>query len=148
LPIKIGFERMALRWIFDRQVQNPLPDDMEAEFTRLETELSAYRTANFGNAEETATQPAPECDRWDERVLCLARWTELLPTDGTHVEVVQSATSAADPFSVDEVTALRELQAATVDSTLQDIELKKKAASGMKKEVTADIRINVDGPRE
>jgi hypothetical protein len=71
-----------------------------------------------------------------------------LPTDGTHVEVVQSATSAADPFSVDEVTALRELQAATVDSTLQDIELKKKAASGMKKEVTADIRINVDGPRE
>lgn len=148
LPIKIGFERTALRWIFDRQVQNPLPADMEAEFTRLENELSEYRTANFGHAEETPTQPGPDCDVWDEKVLCLARWTEVLPTDGTHVEVVQSATSAADPFSVDEITGLRELQSAAAESTRQDIELKKKAASAMKKEVSADIRINVDGPVE
>jgi hypothetical protein len=136
---------MALRWILDRQVQTPLAAEVEAAITAFENDLTAYRTASFGHAEEVPTQPGSECDKWAEKVLCLAQWTELLPTDGTHMEVVHSATSAADQFSRDEVADLRALQNASSDSRLQDIELKKKAAAAMKKEVAAEITIAVDG---
>ena len=68
-----------------------------------------------------------------------------MPTDGTHLEVVQSATAAADQYSRDEVEAVRLLQKATTDSALQDIELKKKALGGMKKEVDTGITITVEG---
>jgi hypothetical protein len=146
VPVKIGFERMALRWIFGKQVQTPLGADVEAAFTRFEEELVTYRKRYFGDERETGIESrVGDCDAWSEKYLCLAQWTDVLPTDGTHLEVVQSVTSAADRFTRDEVEALSAIRKATSDSVLQDIDLKKKAALAMKKEVGAEINIAVDG---
>jgi hypothetical protein len=144
VPVKIGFERMALRWIFGKQVQTPLSAAIEAAFTKLEAELKSYRQTNFGDERETGLDTGTaDCATWNEKFLCLARWTDVLPTDGTHLEVVQSATSAADQYSRAEVEALRAAQRTAMDSALQDIELKKKGVAGIKKEIGADVHIVV-----
>jgi len=122
VPVRIGFERQALRWIFGRVVDTPLDDAMEAAFDQFEADLRQYRLDSFGDEREAPTGPAGD-DQIVERFLRLARWNELLPTDGTHVEVVQSMTTAADQTSQAETATSAAWQAALLAEKQRGVEL-------------------------
>ncbi len=71
----------------------------------------------------------------------MAEWTELMPTDGTHVEVVQGITTAADEITKAEIDAAQELRAAQVDSEEETVSLKKKAVDQMSEPAAIRVRV-------
>ncbi|NKE72896.1 hypothetical protein [Candidatus Manganitrophus noduliformans] len=153
LPIKMGkiggtsVERIALRWIFDKVTNGNLIDpNKEKTFTNIETELANYRKSYFGDDQETniVSSTGEECPELKEKYTCLAHWTELMPTDGTHIEVIQSMTSAADQFSKNEVDDANALRNAMIESERQDVELKKKALTQVTQPANVEVRINTD----
>jgi hypothetical protein len=105
LPVRPGMEAFALAAAAEISGQ-PLDGATATAFLK---DLTSYRTKNFGDANEVPTQPNPDgsCPAVTDKFLCLASWTELLPTDGTHLEVLQAATAADDDLS-DQVLAIRE----------------------------------------
>jgi hypothetical protein len=88
-------------------------------------DLQNYRTRWFGDPLETAVQPAPQggtCPEALDKFRCLASWTEILPTDGTHLEVVQASTSADDIISDQQLAdlhALREAESSGIKNLSQ-----------------------------
>lgn len=98
LPIRPGAEQLALRWIFGLKNGQPTTPVLEKTINDIIADLSAYRTANFGDATEVpiATVADQPCPVRPEKFLCLGQWEEFLPTDGTHLEVLQSTSFAAD----------------------------------------------------
>jgi len=123
IPVRIGFERQALRWICGGVVDTPLEPATEAAFDRLINDLRRFRIDSFGDAYEAPIEPIAGKDQLTERFLCLARWSERIPTDGTHVEVVQSSTDAADAYSRSEIQAATQWQAALLAEKQREIEL-------------------------
>jgi hypothetical protein len=105
LPVRPGMEALALTAAADISGQ---PLDSKQVATVLQ-DLTTYRTQNFGDPDEIPTQPNPDgtCPAVTHKFLCLASWAELLPTDGTHLEVLQAATAADDDLS-DQILAIRE----------------------------------------
>lgn len=146
LPIKLGFEQQALRWIFGQATTTPLSPEYEVTFARLQKELSDYRRLNFGDERETVIQPDGTSPRFEEKSLFLGQWTELLPTDGTHVEVVQAITSAADTLTQGELADATKLRAAQIAGEERDNALKQKAMTEAKKPMDAQVRINAGNP--
>jgi hypothetical protein len=115
LPIRIGFERPALRWIHGKVVTGPLDVASERAFDRVEGELSDFREHNFGSSTETSILDAVVdggCPVFEERFICMGTWEEQLPTDGTHIEVVQSKTTALDSVLAGELADAHELRQA------------------------------------
>jgi hypothetical protein len=109
VPINIGYERIALRWIYGRVIASKLSAPVEEAFDTIVNDLEAYRSEWFG-VEETGIDVDDVCPEYEEKTVCLARWSELLPTDGTHLEIVQSATSAVDDYTkqdLDDTAAFR-----------------------------------------
>jgi hypothetical protein len=151
VPVRIGFERQALRWIYGKTVDTPFDEATETAFDRLQADLATYRLASFGDEHE-APHGAPG-DAVAEQVLTMATWTERLPTDGTHVEVVQSMSSAADDLS--RAVAAHEVELAAedvglrhelVESAHEDTDLKRRAAELIKGEVDVNVAVaTMDG---
>lgn len=135
VPVRPGFERQALRWIFGKTVDTPLDPEKEAAFDRLEADLRQYRLQTFGHEEETP--PAGPDGTVQEKVLPLATWTEKLPTDGTHIEVVQSMTTAADPFSRAEMRVARRMQSAVLAEKQREVALLAEQVEAAKQEAAA-----------
>ncbi len=71
-----------------------------------------------------------------------------MPTDGTHLEVVQSMTSAADSYSLNDDDAATKLRAALLDNQLQEVELKKKALTLMTGDAKVEVNLGGDGGAE
>jgi hypothetical protein len=105
LPVKPGMEDVALRAIA-AITGTPITT---AQAEALIAQLEAYREANFGDPNEAPTAPGEEggCPAMRNEFICLATWQELLPTDGTHLEVLQASTSADDDLT-DQALAVRE----------------------------------------
>lgn len=120
IPVRVGFERQALRWIFGKTADTPLDAETEAAFDRLEADLRQYRLDTFGHENEA---PESGTGAVREKVLTLGTWTEKLPTDGTHIEVVQSMSTAADPFSRAEMRAANRMQTALLDEKQREVAL-------------------------
>ena len=93
LPVRVGMERLALRWIHGRTIQK-LDAAVESRFDDIEADLKKYRKDRFG-AELEMMPPAAD-GTYQEKYESLATWTDFMPTDGTHLEIVQGMTSAAD----------------------------------------------------
>ena len=125
LPARPGFEQLALRWIIAKVRDQTLDAQTEAAIARVVDDLNAFRTASFGDAGEgpaTAANGAVS-----QKSLVLGHWEEVLPTDGTHVEIVQSMTSAADADGQERLRVAAQLLATQLTAEQQDVELKKKA---------------------
>ncbi len=146
LPIKLGFEQPALRWIFGQSTTTPLSADYEATFARLQKELSDYRRTNFGDDRETVIQTDGTGATFVEKTVSLGQWTELLPTDGTHVEVVQAMTSAVDTLVQGEIADAQKLRTERITSEQRDNALKQKALTDAKKPIDAQVTINAGYP--
>ena len=86
--------------------------------------------------------PKQECPEYVEKYVCLSKWRELLPTDGTHIEVVQSSTSACDHITHSEIEDANKLRKLVIASEEQDIQIKKRALVQIRK--TADVQIRID----
>ncbi|HET7463065.1 MAG TPA: hypothetical protein VFJ82_17565 [Longimicrobium sp.] len=141
LPIRPGFEQQALRFIVGN-TQQTLDEQSEAAIQALVTQVNDYRVANFGDAQETVVTPPSGggCPQHTEKVLCLGTWSDTIPTDGTHLEVVQASTHAADGMSRDQLDdghAMRQAETADVNST----RLLKDAATANVK--TGKLSVNV-----
>jgi hypothetical protein len=140
VPIRPGFERIALRWMVAKVLGVPLDSETEQAIVRIDSELSDFRTGTFGDPLET---PIGSGDTVEEKFLTLGRWSELLPTDGTHLEVVQGITSALDDYGSAETEASRKARALSASNEEQDIELKKRAISqiGAKGQLNVNVEI-------
>ena len=147
VPVKVGMEREALRWIVGKTVVQQADDAAEQEFDRLARELRDYRREHFGHASETKiTQPRREgaCPELKEKYICLAHWEDDMPTDGVHVEVVLGATSAMDPDTEIEVKAANELREAEIKARKAETKLIEKT-TGALGQPNVDIRIHTNG---
>jgi hypothetical protein len=100
LPVRIGYEQTALRWIYGHTTETASAA-IESAIKTLVNDIREYRTAFLGGVAEVAIGQADgsECPAVDHPFQCLGTWNELLPTDGTHIEVVQGSTTAMDEVS-------------------------------------------------
>lgn len=151
LPVKPGFERLALRWIIGKVLGQTLDQATEEAFATVSTQLGEFREQSFGDAAEIPIDE--DSAEIEEKYLTLAHWTELLPTDGTHVEVVQGMTSAVDSHSASEIQSERQLRNARLVNEEQDVELKKRAVaqipqSAKDKLVSYNIAIGTEEPED
>jgi hypothetical protein len=147
LPIQPGAETAALRWIYDK-TRAEGRNGTERLIAQVVGELDDYRTVSFGETNEIVVgEPAAdgECPPITERYLCLGRWKETLPTDGTHIEVLQATTSAADDYSqaaLEDAGKLREERIKQVES---ENALRDKAATDFGTvKTTIDIDVGQD----
>lgn len=139
VPVRPGFERLALRWMVGKVLGVPLDDELEQAIVRVDGEFRQFRTESFGDPLETKVGTG---DALEEKFLTLGRWPEMLPTDGTHLEVVQGITSAIDAYALEEIDATRKQRALAASNEEQDIELKKRALNQIG--AKGQLNVNVD----
>jgi hypothetical protein len=143
LPVKVGMERLALRWIFGKSLAVPLAPEVESRFDTLIKDLSKFRLDVLGAVDEV-TELTNECQEAPEKYRCLATWDELMPTDGTHVEVVQGITTAADVITDQEIADAAGLREAVLESKKRAAKLKDKAYDQMTEPATIKVRVDTD----
>jgi hypothetical protein len=144
LPVKVGMEQLALRWIFGKTVAFPLVKGIEDRFTALITELRKFRRDVLGAVDEVVDL-AKECQEAPEKFRCLATWTELMPTDGTHMEVVQGATNAADDITGQEIADAAGLRKALLESERWSAKLKDQAHQKMSEPAKIEVQVGAGG---
>lgn len=148
LPVRPGFEEVALRWIYLRSRSGQGPACVDELLNKVTTDLRDWRVENLGGPEEVTVTPVlgQACPDVVQKFVCLGTWVDSLPTDGVHVEVTQSPTTAADEAmaalsqaGLDRATALAASAAAGGDlrAALADVDL-----SG------TDVHVHVDEPRD
>ncbi|MGW1675187.1 hypothetical protein [Streptomyces sp. NPDC002324] len=159
LPIRVGMELVALRWIFGKKIDGALDPAVEASFDGLLEDLAAYRTESFGDAQEIAlaegVEPsaagggpgAESCRSVREVAPCIGRWTELMPTDGTHVEVIQGYSTAADTTTAREAGDAAALRKARLQDLGAETALKHSAGEHLKEPTEVTIRIGTPSER-
>jgi hypothetical protein len=144
LPVRLGMEKVALRWIFAKAGAHLVHPAVERRFDEIVEDLRAFRTEFLGAPEEVVELDEP-CQSAAELFKCLAEWTEVLPTDGTHVEVVQGATSAADTATAAEIESAADMRDAQLVSEKRTDELKERARDQMTEPARIRVRVDTDG---
>lgn len=152
LPIRPGFEEQALSMIIDRRVFTPVQDPVKAAAIRkILLDLNSSRTTHFGGVDEIQIAPGARCPQVTRPYICLGRWDELLPTDGTHLEVVQAKTTALDDVSDQSVTDAHQLMAARIGSQQSEGELTTTVKDKVSAAATGpdvDVHIGIGTKRE
>lgn len=143
VPVKVGMETLALRWIFLQKL-TPGKTPFENGLRTLQLQIEEFRKRYLGDVDETHITDVNGVQVAEEKFIPLAKWTELLPTDGTHLEVVQGATTALDVMSEGEAKALTDLRAAQLLSHKEDTELKRAAVAQITEPATVKISITTD----
>lgn len=121
LPVRSGFEGIALQWILTRSVRGTMPASIQHFTEKVVREMEQWRISHLGGSDELVVTPASgqACPNVTHRHVCLGTWTEDLPSDGLHIEVTQSPTSGADLDTQNRVeaeTARIEAMAAALQS--------------------------------
>jgi hypothetical protein len=140
LPVRVGMEQLALRWIYGKALAVPLQQQVEKRFQGVIDELKKFRMDILGSADELAEITDP-CQDVPEKYRCVARWNELLPTDGTHVEVIQGVTSAADPVTSQEISDATTLRETILETEKRSAKLKDKAYDQMSEPATIHVHV-------
>ncbi|MCX4564657.1 hypothetical protein OHA02_52215 [Streptomyces phaeochromogenes] len=159
LPIRVGMELVALRWIFGKKIDGALDPAVEASFDDLLEDLAAYRTESFGDSQEIALtnggEPSTEygepgtdsCPSIRDIAPCIGRWTELMPTDGTHVEVIQGSSTAADSTTARKADDDAALRKARLKDLTAETALKHNAGEHITEPTDVTIRIGMPSER-
>jgi len=140
LPVKVGMESLALRWIFGKTLAVPLSREVESRFDALVDDLRTFRSDVLGAIDEVA-ELTEECQEAPEKYRCLATWNELMPTDGTHIEVIQGVTNAADAITGQEIADAAGLREALLEGEKQSAKLKDKAYDQMTQPATIKVHV-------
>jgi len=117
LPVRPGNERAALRLVLGGRL-GPLTVDQEAVITALIEELDAYRTEHYGTPRGGPV--TGDDGNAVEHIDTLLTWDDVMPTDGTHVESVLSASSSLDAASSRALTDEEALRQTGVDARNAD----------------------------
>lgn len=97
LPVRPGYEREALAWLVERRLFTSGGGAVTGAVDDFIKQLEEYRSKNFGGTEEVEIgKPNGNCPSLQTPFICLGTWEETLPTDGTHLEVLQANTTAMD----------------------------------------------------
>ena len=98
LPVRPGYEDIAMLWIFTRSTTAQPPASIKNFTQKILKEMDDWRSTQLGGAEEVIVTPVSgqTCPNVEQRYVCLGTWTEDLPTDGVHIEVTQAPTTGAD----------------------------------------------------
>lgn len=116
LPIRPGFERQALNLILDRRVFTNTHDPRKTEaIDRVMTDLEKTRSTYFGGLDEIEISDSTPCPDVTRPSVCLAHWTDHLPTDSTHLEVVQAKTTAVDDVSETSIQDAHSMMTARIE---------------------------------
>jgi len=140
LPVRAGMERAALRWIFGKAVARPLAPPVEKRFDQIIADLRTFRGDTIGEPDELP-ELKTTCQHTETKVYCLADWDELMPTDGTHLEVIQGLSNAADTVTRQEIADAGLMRKALLRSEEQSARLKEKAYDQMTQ--PADIEVQI-----
>jgi hypothetical protein len=143
LPITPGAETAALRWIYERRISGPASSSAERLISKIVKELSNHRRANFGTDQELQVTSGTDCPSVSEKYVCLGRWEETLPTDGTHLEVLQATSSAADDYSREELADADALRHEQIERVKRENALRQKAETQGMGELSTEIDVNV-----
>ncbi|GLR83775.1 hypothetical protein [Bradyrhizobium iriomotense] len=128
LPVRVGSEAEAIKAIYQVSQGNAPNAALAKYIDDVTGQLNQYRQTSFGSATEVVITPSStegECPTTSQPFVCMGSWEETVPTDGTHIEVLQSTTIAADDDSrqrLDDATALRaqEIERQKVDNALRN----------------------------
>jgi len=113
LPVSVGAEDSALKWLYGTRLTDKAREGVVKD-------IQEYRTKHFGK-EELQTHDEKCGPRIDARSIHLGSWPELLPTDGTHIEILRGSTTAAGAWELDERDAA-ESRALSVNKLLASAE--------------------------
>ncbi|MBT2515802.1 hypothetical protein [Arthrobacter sp. ISL-30] len=130
LPMRPGREAEALAFIYTGGNPAALTSELEQAITKTVTMLEEHRLKHFGSTTGGPVTSDDDCPQLSEKVTCLGTWEELLPTDGTHVEVTVSPTNAADDLSRAEMHDAATRRAADLQQTEAVTTQIKQAAKG------------------
>jgi hypothetical protein len=143
LPVRVGSEVQALRWIY--QISSSGANAvLNAHIKDIVVQLRDYRRQTFGSETEIVVTPTDgPCPSVSQHSLCMGSWEETLPTDGTHIEVLQSTTLAADDDSQQRMEDAADLRAEEIERQKRDNELRSTVNSAGPTTVNADIEIKL-----
>lgn len=152
LPIRPGFEQQALNLVLDLRVFSTTLDPVKAAaINNVLTDLGKARNTYFGGIDEVQLVPGTPCPEARRPYVCLAHWDELLPTDGTHLEVVQAKTTALDDTSDQSVADAHQLMTARIGSQQSEGDLTTTVKDKVSAATTApdvDVHIGIGTKRE
>ena len=121
LPIKPMMEQMAIELLAPLVQLWPNTTVEEAAAAQLLQDFSNYRQQTFGDPLETLIDSSGSgCPTVSDPAVCLGSWIELMPTEGTHLEVVQASTAADDDLNeaqLRDAAAMRKAQLQGVQAT-------------------------------
>jgi hypothetical protein len=145
LPIRPNAEELALKWIFAVTQSGVPPQQLATLINDLVSDFTDYRHRYFGDPVETPIVPSPghDCPEAPEKYICLSEWHDLLPTDGTHLEVLQATTMAADDESLARAKDADDLRKAQVARINAENALRKAALDGGLGAPSTSINLNV-----
>lgn len=146
IPVRPDAEAVALRWLLARVPIGTAPKAVEDLIDVLVTQTRAYRLNNFGNEHEVAVDGGTivdGCPTMNSVVRCLGSWEEVIPTDGTHLEVLQATTSAADDQRAAKLVSQNELLAQRAALVAKDVGIK--AQVDRMVGLTSHVEIRVSG---
>jgi hypothetical protein len=144
LPVRPGYEDTALRWIFLQSRTQAGPGSIENLIASVDKQIADWRQANLGGPEEISVVPVTGqvCPDVIQKYICLGTWKDYLPTDGVHMEVTQTPTTAADARN--EARADREVErmAAIVAATVADGQVRETLAKANLGSVDSHIHLH------
>lgn len=152
IPIRLNAEATALRWLLARSLTTTNSPVLEAIIKQIVAELRAYRLTNFGSEDEmlvsTSQDPLDPCPSLTRPYKCLGCWDEYLPTDGTHLEVLQATTSAADDDLSRRLQLQNDLQQEQINMRAKDVAIKDIVANNNLTGLTSHVEISVPEVKE
>ncbi|HHT9104250.1 MAG TPA: hypothetical protein ACFYD7_00050 [Candidatus Wujingus californicus] len=150
VPIRPGAEDIALRWLLVRSLTSTNSPLLEALIKQIVADLKAYRLANFGSEDEMYVTPQQDedCPTLTRPYKCLGKWYEHIPTDGTHLEVLQATTSGADDDLTRRLQLQNDLQQENVNMSAKDVAIKDVVAGSTLNGLTSHVEISVPKARE
>lgn len=149
LPIRPDAEDNALRWLVERRLSGQASPQLEGLIARLATDLEAYRLANFGSATEgpfSTGAMVGTCATIGDQSKCLGYWEEVIPTDGTHLEVLQATTSATDDSAKARIDAEIALAVEKARSETHEARIRETLAGGSLGDLGDHVTIHIGSP--
>ena len=148
LPIRPGFEEPALRWIYLRARAGNGPTCINELIEAVTKDLEQWRIDNLGGREEITVTPVSSqpCPDVTQRFICLGTWSDDVPTDGVHIEVTQSPTTAADAIGAGITQAALDRAAAEAAAATADGDVRRALAAVGLSDVT--VQVHLDRPTD
>lgn len=145
VPIRPGSESDALRWLLSRGT-SVSASRVAVAAKKIVDDLRNYRISHFGSESEILVGTAPTgelCAPLTRPYKCLGTWEEVIPTDGTHLEVLQATTSAADDAQARTLALNNDVIEQRVAMAVQDVAIKEGIAADPLTGTTSHVEIRV-----